>query len=126
MVNLVVKTSPLFNQTLHDKINQGNKRVSERLQDFLNTKKQNPLQPFGSSDKPFTGDHLKKAVPNETMLHAHLTHDISIIYSLSGKDPKILKLYGIFSHDEMGTGQPPNLKKQKQIAARLNNAGQVT
>ena len=119
MENLIVKKSRLFDQTL---IEKSSDRLVSRLSDFLNSKKNNPLQPFGSSDKPFRGNgYFANAIPNETMLHAHLTHDVSIIYSLSGKDPKILKLYGLFSHDEMGTGQPQNLKKQKQTASRISN-----
>ena len=121
MANLVVKKSRLFDQTLAEKLND---RLASRLSDFINSKTNNPLQQFGSSDKPFTSRGIfANTIPNETLLHAHLTHDVSIIYSLSGKDPKILKLYGLFTHDEMGTGQPANIKKQKQTASRISNTG---
>ena len=106
-----------------EKLRSGGKKLADRFEEFLKTKKQNAMQPFGKVDKPFAGDgFLRNAIPNETLIHAHLTHDISIIYSISGKDPRILKLYGVYSHDEMGTGQPPNIKKQKQLASRLSNA----
>ena len=122
MENLVVKTSQLFTDTMNDKLHGGGKKIADRFNEFLQTKKNNPLQPFGKSDKPFTSDgFIRNAIPNETLLHAHLTHDISVVYSLSGKDPKVLKLYGVFTHDEMGTGQPANLRRQKQFSDRLSH-----
>lgn len=122
MENLVVKTSQLFTDTMADKLRGGGKKIADRFNEFLQTKKNNPLQPFGKSDKPFASDGLiRNSIPNETLLHAHLTHDISVVYSLSGKDPKVLKLYGVFTHDEMGTGQPANLRRQKQFSDRLSH-----
>ena len=122
MEKLVIKNSPLFVDTMAAKLSSGGKKVADRFNDFLQSKKENPLQPFGKSDKPFIGGGLiQGAIPNETLLHAHLTHDIGIVYSLTGKDPRVLKLYGIFTHDEMGTGQPDNRRKQKQFSDRLSH-----
>lgn len=123
MEKLIVKNSPLFVDTMAKKLHSSGKKLADRFDEFLQSKKNNPLQPFGKSDKPFTSIGLwKNAIPNETLLHAHLTHDISIIYSITGKDPRVLKLYGVFTHDEMGTGQPANIRKQKQLAAKLGHA----
>lgn len=122
MANLVFKKSKLFDETLKQKLDAGGSRLVSRFEDFLTSKKNNPLQPFGASDRPFlSAGFIRNAVSNETLLHAHLTHDVSVVYSISGKDPKVLKLYGLLTHDEMGTGQPPNIKKQKQTALRLAN-----
>ena len=123
MDNLIVKTSQLFKDTLAEKLRGGSgKKIVDRFEEFLKTKKQNPLQPFGKSDRPFlSAGFIKNAIPNETLLHAHLTHDISLVYSLSGKDTKVMKLYGLFTHDEMGTGQPANIRRQKQFADRLSH-----
>lgn len=124
MQDLIIKNSPLFLDTMAKKLSSGNKKIADRFNEFLKIKKNNPLQPFGKNDYPFSsgsGHHIQGAIPNETLLHAHLTHDISVVYSLTGKDPKVLKLYGIFTHDEMGTGQPSNTRKQKQFTDRLSN-----
>jgi hypothetical protein len=53
--------------------------------------------------------------------HAHLTHDIMIVYTLGGRNPIEFKLYGVFSHDELGIGQPANDKRQKSAAKRMAN-----
>ena len=79
-----------------------------------------PLEPFGPTDQPFSAHGiLKHAVSGENMKHAHLTHDISILYTMQGQPP-LIKLYGIFSHDELGTGQPPKIKDQKRVISRLS------
>ena len=122
MENLVVKNSPLFVDTMAEKLRSGGKKVADRFNEFLQSKKNNPMQPFGKSDKPFqSGGFIQGSIPSETLLHAHLTHDISVVYSISGKDPRVLKLYGVFTHDEMGTGQPANRKRQKQFGDRLSH-----
>lgn len=123
MDKVIVKTSNLFNETLSKKILSGNKKVADRVADFLKVKKENPMQPFGKDDLAFVGNNpvLKNAIPGETLIHAKLTADISIVYSVSGRDPWILKLYGIFTHDELGTGQPQNIRRMKQAAARITN-----
>lgn len=123
MDKVIVKTSNLFNETLSKKILSGNKKVADRIADFLKVKKENPMQPFGKDDLAFVGNNpvLKNAIPGETLIHAKLTADISIVYSVSGRDPWILKLYGIFTHDELGTGQPQNIRRMKQAAARITN-----
>jgi hypothetical protein len=120
---VIVKTSELFNETLSKKILSGNKKLADRIADFLKLKKENPMKPFGKDDNVFVGNNpvLKHAIPNETLVHAKLTSDISILYTITGRDPWVIKLYGIFTHDELGTGQPPNTKRMKQAAARMSN-----
>jgi mRNA-degrading endonuclease YafQ of YafQ-DinJ toxin-antitoxin module len=92
--------------------------IVSKIAEFIKFKEQNPLTPFGNNDKQFTsGGVFKLAMPKARK--AHLTSDISIIYELSGKNPIIIKLYGVFTHAELGTGQPPNLKIQKNMAKKL-------
>jgi hypothetical protein len=50
---------------------------------------------------------------------AHLSSDMSIVYELSGRNPTTIKLYGVFTHAQLGTGQPPNIKIQQNMAKRL-------
>jgi hypothetical protein len=90
----------------------------DKLKQFVERKKENVLNKFGSIDQPFKYV-LRSSVPDEIMKHTHLLHDANLLYTLSGTDPKVIKLYGIFKHDDIGTGQPANLHKQQSYAAKL-------
>lgn len=112
----------IFTCRLFDKsVRKKNTRVLRKLKEFIDFKRQNPLELFGGSDRPYTGEFLKRAVPNLVMRHAHLTHDDSILYTIEGVDVKTIKLYGVFSHDDSGTGQPPNINRQQSLANKLSN-----
>lgn len=93
--------------------------LKDKLQEFLKFKSENPGRPFGSSDKP-----LQKPFPDYVpkIMHAHLTKDLSVFYTISGANPTVLKLYGIFSHDDSGTGDTGKKNVQKNVAKRLANA----
>jgi mRNA-degrading endonuclease YafQ of YafQ-DinJ toxin-antitoxin module len=111
----------LYNETLSNY--SKNQRVLERLKEFITHKRNNPTQNFGTKDQLFSSDGiLKSAVNNESMKHAHLTHDVSILYTIQGRPP-LIKLYGIFSHDELGTGQPSKKSDQRKAASRLSQTG---
>jgi hypothetical protein len=85
---------------------------------FMDTKRSNPNQPFGASDKSFTGGgKFQNAVPG--LKHAHLTHDLSVVYRVEGSN---IYLYGFFTHDDLGTGNPGNRRKQDAMADRFANA----
>lgn len=113
---------PLFNETLKEKLAIHGNNLASKYADFIRTKEQDPMQKFSAKDAPFVSDGiLKYAIPGETLLHAHLMHDLNILYTLKGKNPTEIKLYGVFTHDEIGTGQPPNIKRQKKIASKLSN-----
>jgi hypothetical protein len=89
-----------------------------KLADFLHLKRQNPTAPFGSSDKFFEKKgYFGQLVPG--LKHAHLNDDISIVYRLRGN---ILYLYGFYKHDDLGTGEPPNIRKQRSMATRFSHA----
>jgi len=91
--------------------------LGQKVKEFQDCKAQNPLAPFGNNDKPFAGGAYKKLLPKARK--AHLTSDYSIVYELSGRNPTIIKLIGIFSHNDLGTGQPSNQKIQQNMAKRL-------
>jgi hypothetical protein len=77
------------------------------------------MQKFGSKDYKL-GNHFDKGVPG--LLHAGLTHDKSIFYTISGSgDTRHIHLYGIYGHDEAGIRQPGNINKQKSLAKKLSN-----
>ena len=80
---VVFRRSPEYQETYLNKI-KNNETLKAKFRDFMELKRHNPLQPFGSSDKPFKGDgFFSNAVPG--IKHAHITHDISIVYKVEGK-----------------------------------------
>lgn len=91
--------------------------LKEKLRQFMEIKRNNPQQPFGKSDKPFiSGGFFGEMVPG--LKHAHLNLDLSIVYKVDGT---VITLYGLFTHDDLGTGQPANKNKQKSAAQRFSN-----
>jgi len=94
--------------------------LAAKFADFVGTKTENPVQQFGKNDtQMLSAGPLGKAVPG--IRHAHLTQDLSIFYTLSGRDPTVFNLYGIFSHRDSGTGNNANPRAQKSLAQQLQN-----
>jgi len=93
--------------------------ILQKIQEFMRFKEANPLAQYGTNDKPFTGNGIYKQYLQKAV-KAHLTPDIAIVYELSGRNPTTIKLYGVFTHADLGTGQPPNIKIQKNMAKRLS------
>ena len=107
------RKSSFFNETFE----KHRASVAEKLKAFMATKSDDPMAKYGAKDSHFTGNGPYGLIG---VLHAHLTHDISVIYRRSGKNPTYIDLLAILSHDELGTGQPPNIKKQKTMAKKLD------
>ena len=119
MSKVKFRVSPLFASTAQEKF-KAYPGLKEKFDAFRATKEANPMAPFGSKDAMFSGEgNFTKAVPK--LRHAHLTHDVSVFYRLSGSNPTLIDLFGLFSHDESGTGQPANIKKQKSLGKTLAN-----
>lgn len=109
----------LFKDTFTEKAKQ-NPDLLAIFNEFRKLKEQNPNQQFGSRDASFvSAGNLAGRVPK--LRHAHLLHDLNLCYTVSDKDPTIVKLYGVFKHDELGTGQPANMKRQKSVATTMAN-----
>lgn len=104
--------SKLFLQSLANF--RGNENVIVALQQFLAFKRANPLQPFGSKDYPFKGG-LK------AYSHAGLNFDAQVVYTISGRDPHVIRLYGVFTHDQLGTGNPARMNLQQKAAKTFDN-----
>ena len=110
--------SKIFDETLAKKARQA-PNAEDKLQEFIEYKTINPLQPWGSKDKPFPADGpIGRTFPK--LRYAHLTSDIILFYSMEGRDPIMFKLYGVFSHDDIGIGMPRNINKQKSFVKRLS------
>lgn len=98
-----------------------NPAIVDKLNDFIELKKKNHLAPYGGNDKPFvSGGNLGRNLPKARK--AHLTDDYSVIYEVSGKDPVTIKIDGVFSHADLGTGNPPNINIQRNMSTRIANA----
>lgn len=104
-----ILTSPMFWSSYEN--HKRNKVVVDALSKFVQAKRDNPLAPYGAKDYPFRGDG-----PLKGFGHAGLTFDVSVIYTISGRDPHVIRLLGVFSHDELGTGQPAAINRQKKAA----------
>lgn len=73
---------------------------------------------FGSSDKRFKPNGTFNRPEIRNIAHAHLTPDISIVYRIhDGR----LDIFGLYSHDAIGTGQPANINRQEQAAKRWSS-----
>lgn len=86
-------------------------RMLQKLESFLAAKMNNPTQMWNATDK-------KASNVLSRFYKAHLTHDDSIIYTYD-QASNVFRIYGIWSHDEMGTGQPPNYARIGKFADRL-------
>lgn len=93
----------------------GNDLVMAKLKEFIRDKRTNPMGRFGNKDRLFNGEGNLAGY-----VHAGLTGDVSVVYKLSGNAPRTLVIYGIFSHDELGIGQPDNVKRQKANRKRMD------
>ena len=107
-MSVVFRECPLFKETLA----KHKQTISGKLKDFIVQKSGDPMARFGSKDQHFQGGGPLK---DSGLIHAHLTHDISLLYKRHSKNPTVIDLYAVLSHDELGTGQPANIKQQKKM-----------
>lgn len=99
---------------------RGDAQVIQAIQAFIAHKRNDPTAPFGSKDYPFRGASLKG------YLHAGLTFDAQIVYTISGRDPHTIRLYGVFTHDDLGTGNPAQMKRQQKAGQTFANTTDFT
>lgn len=91
--------------------------IRRKFADFMELKRWNPNQTFGKSDNFFSGGGPIGQIAAE-LRHAHITHDLSILYKLEGGT---IWLYGFYTHNELGTSRPPQINNQKNIAIKIAN-----
>jgi hypothetical protein len=110
------RTCALFDESL---VKHG-RNVLAAFAEFKKIKESNAMTPFGSKDRPFTGDG-PLGMHKPRIIHAGMTKDISLFYSISGQNPQIISLYGFFTHDESGIGQPSKPNIQKAVVKKISN-----
>lgn len=96
-------------------------QVLQALRNFIAFKRENPLQQAGGKDRPYVGNG-----PLSGYIHAGLTRDISIVYTISGRDPHVIKMFGIYTHQDTGTGTPGRPNLSKVMAASWNKQTKFT
>lgn len=116
MKKVLFKWCALFDETML----QHSASVLHKFNEFKKVKESNPMQPFGSRDRPFSGEG-PLGLYKPTLIHAHMTHNISLLYYLSSAKPTIINLLGFFTHDAIGTGQPAAINKQKSFVKRIGS-----
>lgn len=68
-------------------------------------------------------DSLKTGVLSKVRLWHYDIGNLRLYYRTNDLPSEIqLVLYGVFTHDETGTGTPPNIKKQEQFAKWVENS----
>ena len=121
-----VYISDEFNKTI-DKWKHLRAGIKKKIMDFVAHKSQYPCNGgqgsrcpgFAKVDKQFASGGTFDLPEIRNIAHCHLTGDISLVYLIRDG---VINLYGIYSHDDIGTGQPANLNRQKQKAAQWTNA----
>ena len=113
-----VRKSRMFDQTVADRVQQL-PNLADRIQEFLAFKTANPGQPWGKDTQFVSAGPLARALPK--LRHVHLTRDLSLFYTIGGRDPAVIRLYGVFSHADSGTGTPGNINRQRSLARQLDN-----
>jgi hypothetical protein len=98
-------------------LDKTNKFIQHKFQNPANGSIPGKYPGFGDNDKMFASKG-KFSNRIDNISHAHLTSDISIVYRISGNG---LYLYGVYNHDTIGTGQPPNRNRQEQSVEKWSN-----
>lgn len=113
--NVEIWYSSLYLDSIRDKPQS----VVDRLELFIQTKKENPTASFSNRDAPFNSKGpYGRLIPK--LRHAHLNLDVSVVYKVEGSKPTILKIFGLWTHDELGTAGNPRV--EKQMATKIKNA----
>jgi len=92
----------------------------DKITSLLAWKAENPGRHLANDTGFISAGPIGRLIPN--LRHLHLTRDLSLIYTQQGRNPMVFKLYGIYSHEEMGTGTPASMNRQRTWASQI--AGQ--
>lgn len=110
--NVSVKYADGYEETI-----KKHPEVIDKVNSFIEFKSDNPTALFGKTDSMMsTTSELGK----KRIRHAHLTLDLSIFYRIYGT-PSILYIFGVFTHQESGTGHQAGNKATKNFATLITN-----
>lgn len=91
--------------------------LSRKFAQFIDTKRKAPHAPIeGGNDTPFTSSGLYGALK---LWHYHINADLSVVYRVEDVSPTRthIYIYGIYSHNDLGTGNPAKRQTQKNMVA---------
>jgi hypothetical protein len=108
MPDTIVDRGPEFSQTL-----KRYPSIADRFDSWIKAKMASPLSLIGY-DKPF----VPKS-PYAGLMHAHMDDDVSVVYRLVGRDPRHIKVYGFYSHEDLGTNKASKPRIQQNVSRRL-------
>ena len=108
-------TVPVLGPEYAETLRKYASRLGNKVNDWLMKKLANPLELIGN-DKPF-----RSKGPYAGLSHAHLGDDISIVYNIKGSNPRKLRLYGFYTHEDLGTSPTPKKKIQQSVGKRLTS-----
>lgn len=91
--SIVVDLGPDFNETYQ----RYQHIVGARWPQWLAAKMDSPLRSIGKDTQFVSGS------PLAGYMHAKLDDDISVVYRLQGINPRRLKIYGFYSHEDLGS-----------------------
>ena len=77
-----------------------------------------PIPRIGNTDEPLAGKDYPAWPPGSWHYHV-AEHNYSLVYFMVGGKPPMIKLFGVYSHDHMGTGSKKNPRLQKSIGDKL-------
>lgn len=113
-----VYISHFFEETL-----QGlDEKVKNKLIEFCEVKKQDFRTKFGNYDSAMDpGGPIGSENPG--ICHARLSQDHRIFYMIENINGKrTLKLYGVYTHGESGTGSTPQRNRQRIVGKRFKGS----
>lgn len=120
--SVVVDVCPMFDETFARHVT-GDDQLKRKLSEFIAFKINNPIGKFGSKDSGDAGNMFGREV--DGIRHAYITHNLRIWYTVSGMNPRHLRLYAILSHDESGTGQPNKTQVMKNVAKQMGTQSKL-
>ena len=114
------KRSPEYKTTYYEKV-RPHKSQRDSFIRFIDNKRKDPRKQLNSADKPFKSQGVYgMKIPG--LMHAHIAGgDISIVYRVQneGSEP-VVYLYGFYTHDELGTGEPARPAIQQKMASNFS------
>lgn len=110
------RRSPEYKETYLEKI-INNPVLKRKFASFMDLKRNDPEGVFSKHDKGFVAKgHFPREVPG--IRKTHIGNDISIVYKVVGNE---VYLYGFYSHDDLGTGDPESQPTQRRMAKKFKS-----
>ena len=96
----------------------------KKTSELLEKKRQDPHGKLSNDDYPLGTSGGFASFPG--LMHVPVSHNLRLWYAVvpvkKGKETEHqVRAFGVYTHDETGTGSPPNIALQKATALRMSN-----